>query len=125
MKTPLAIIFVVLMTTLTGCSNAADTADLQAKVAELQAKVDAHEAERATTAKNLKTFDDLDLVAFNNRDDRSLGERPYRRRVFVLRQCRLESTNRTGPIESSYPSRPSMHTTCLRTETPRLNYRRT
>jgi outer membrane murein-binding lipoprotein Lpp len=68
MKTPFAIILVVLATTLAGCSNAINTAELQAKIAELQAKVDAHEVERATTAKNLQTFDELDLVAFNNRD---------------------------------------------------------
>ena len=68
MKTPLAIFLVVLATTLAGCSNATNTAELQAKIAELQAKVDVQEAERATTAKNLQTFDELDLVAFNNRD---------------------------------------------------------
>lgn len=41
---------------------------LRAKVTELQAQVDAHEAERAATAKHLEIFDELDLVAFNNRD---------------------------------------------------------
>jgi hypothetical protein len=49
------------------CSND-ETSKLQAKVNELQAQVDAFRAERETTAINLKTFDDLDLVAFNNRD---------------------------------------------------------
>jgi outer membrane murein-binding lipoprotein Lpp len=63
-----AIIFAILVTILTGCAKSADTAALEAKIAELQAKVDAHEVERAVTAKNLKTFDELDLVAFNNRD---------------------------------------------------------
>ena len=42
--------------------------ELQAKINKLQAQVDAHEAERAATEKHLKTFDELDLVAFNNRD---------------------------------------------------------
>ncbi len=42
--------------------------ELQARVDELQAQVDAHKAERETTAKQLQTFDELDLVAFNNRN---------------------------------------------------------
>ena len=42
--------------------------ELQARVNELQAQVDAHKAERETTAKQLQIFDELDLVAFNNRD---------------------------------------------------------
>lgn len=59
MKTLLAISAVLI--TLTGC-----TATEQ--VAELQAQIDVYKAERAATAKHLKTFDELDLVAFNNRD---------------------------------------------------------
>ncbi len=43
-------------------------ADLKAKIAKLEAQVASYKAERAITAKNLKTFDDLDLIAFNNRD---------------------------------------------------------
>lgn len=42
--------------------------ELKAKIAKLEAQVAEHKAERAITAKNLKTFDELDLVAFNNRD---------------------------------------------------------
>ena len=45
-----------------------ETSKLRNKVKELQAQVDAYTAERETMARNLKTFDDLDLVAFNNRD---------------------------------------------------------
>ncbi len=51
-----------------------NTAELKAKISELQAQVDAHQAERATTKKNLETFDELDLVAFNNRDLKRIGE---------------------------------------------------
>ncbi|MDL1976045.1 MAG: ester cyclase [Deltaproteobacteria bacterium] len=55
-----------------GCINKSEESSklqmLQTKVDELQSQVDAYKAERAVTAKNLKTFDDLDLVAFNNRD---------------------------------------------------------
>ncbi len=58
---------VVMLGILSSCSNDRNN-KLQAKVDELQTQVDAYKAERATTAKNLKTFDDLDLVAFNNRD---------------------------------------------------------
>ncbi len=68
MKIRLTIVFTILLTTFTGCANATGTAKLEAKIAELQAKVDAYEAERAVTAKNLETFDELDLVAFNKRD---------------------------------------------------------
>jgi outer membrane murein-binding lipoprotein Lpp len=53
---------------LAGCGDAEQNSKLQDKIDELQAKVDAHVAERAATAKHLKTFDELDLVAFNNRD---------------------------------------------------------
>lgn len=50
-----------------GCSSR-DNAALQAKIDELQAQVDAHTAEREQTEKHMETFDELDLVAFNNRD---------------------------------------------------------
>ena len=56
-----------ILTLVASCSND-ETSKLRAKVNELQAQVDAYRVERAETAKNLKTFDDLDLVAFNNRD---------------------------------------------------------
>ncbi|NER13515.1 polyketide cyclase [Leptobacterium flavescens] len=49
-------------------------AELQKKVDELQAIVDAHNAERELTRKQLETFDELDLVAFNNRDMERLAE---------------------------------------------------
>ena len=53
-----------------GCINKSEESSklqiLQTKVDELQSQVDAYKVERAVTAKNLKTFDDLDLVAFNN-----------------------------------------------------------
>ena len=68
MKKAIIIIFALLLFNLTGCGIATNTTDLQAKIDELQAQIDAHKAERSETAKNLKTFDDLDLVAFNNRD---------------------------------------------------------
>ena len=68
MKTIILAIFSLLLINLTGCDSTTDTAKLQTKVNELQAQVDVYKAERAETAKNLKTFDDLDLVAFNNRD---------------------------------------------------------
>ena len=41
---------------------------LQAKINDLQEQIDKHDAERAATAKHLGIFDELDLVAFNNRD---------------------------------------------------------
>lgn len=67
MKKTILFLFAILLITLTGCTTA-NTTKLQDKVNELQAQVDEHEAERLTTAKNLETFDELDLVAFNNRD---------------------------------------------------------
>jgi len=45
-----------------------DTSALKAHIVELEAQVAAHEAERAQTARHLEIFDELDLVAFNNRD---------------------------------------------------------
>lgn len=51
-----------------------DMAALKAKIAELQAQVDAHAAERVQTARHLEIFDELDLVAFNNRDMKRIGE---------------------------------------------------
>ena len=51
-----------------------DVAALKARIAELEAQVAAHAAEREQTAKHLATFDELDLVAFNNRDMKRLAE---------------------------------------------------
>ena len=59
----------VALSLMVGTAHAGDTvAELKAKIAQLEAQVATYKAERAITAKNLKTFDDLDLVAFNNRD---------------------------------------------------------
>jgi hypothetical protein len=49
-------------------------AELKARIAELQAQVDAHAAERAQTKHHLEVFDELDLVAFNSRDMNRIGE---------------------------------------------------
>ncbi len=68
MKTTIAILFSLFLLSITGSVIAADNEALLAKIADLQAQVDAYKAERTITAKNLKTFDDLDLIAFNNRD---------------------------------------------------------
>jgi hypothetical protein len=51
-----------------------DIDTLKARVVELEAQVAVHTAERALTAKHLETFDELDLVAFNNRDLKRIGE---------------------------------------------------
>jgi SnoaL-like polyketide cyclase len=68
MKTLLATLLAIFLFGINVSAYASDTDALLVKIAELQAQVDAHMAERAITARNLKTFDDLDLVAFNNRD---------------------------------------------------------
>ncbi len=51
-----------------------DVAALEARIAELEAQVAAHAEEREQTARHLATFDELDLVAFNNRDMERLAE---------------------------------------------------
>ncbi len=51
-----------------------DTSFLKARIAELEAQVAAHKAERAQTARHLEIFDELDLVAFNKRDMKRIGE---------------------------------------------------
>ena len=68
MKTTIATIFSLFLLSITGSVIAADNEALLAKIVDLQNQVDAYKAERAITTKNLKTFDDLDLIAFNNRD---------------------------------------------------------
>jgi len=60
--------------TLNTASASESVAELKAKIAELQAQVDSHNAERAQTATHLETFDELDLVAFNHRDMKRIGE---------------------------------------------------
>jgi len=76
MRMPTVLILAALMSTfITGPTRADDTvADLKAKIAELQAEVDAHNAERAATKRHLEIFDELDLVAFNDRDMERIGE---------------------------------------------------
>jgi hypothetical protein len=68
MKKAVIAILALFFVNLIGCASTTGTLELQAKIDELQAQVDSYKAEREETAKNLKTFDDLDLVAFNNRD---------------------------------------------------------
>ncbi len=68
MKISIAIISVIFLLIITGRVSASDNDALQAKIAELQAKVDSYEAERALTKQHLDTFHELDLVAFKNRD---------------------------------------------------------
>lgn len=51
-----------------------DTSALKARITELEAQVAAHAAERAQTARHLELFDELDLVAFNDRDMKRIGE---------------------------------------------------
>jgi len=58
---------------MSSCSNG-NTAELQNKVDELQAIVDANIAERELTKTQLATFDELDLEAYNNRDDKRFAE---------------------------------------------------
>jgi hypothetical protein len=67
MKKTQIVIVILLAIIVFSCSNNGNN-ELQTKVNELQALVDAHKAERAATAKHLEIFDELDLVAFNNRD---------------------------------------------------------
>lgn len=49
-------------------------ADLKQKIAELQSQIDTHNSERKQTGRHLEIFDELDLVAFNNRDMKRIGE---------------------------------------------------
>jgi hypothetical protein len=73
MKLRLAIILTGAL--LSANAFAADnTSALEARIAELEAQVAAHEAERAQTARHLEIFDELDLVAFNSRDMKRIGE---------------------------------------------------
>ncbi len=57
-----------------GAWAADDIGMLKARIAELEAQVAVHKAERAKTARHLETFDELDLVAFNDRDMERIGE---------------------------------------------------
>ena len=51
-----------------------DVEALKARIAELEAQVNAHKAERALTRRHLQLYDELDLEAFNNRDMKRLAE---------------------------------------------------
>lgn len=55
-------------------SFAADEEALIARVAELEARIAVHEAERALNKRHLEIFDELDLEAFNDRDMKRIGE---------------------------------------------------
>lgn len=58
-----------------GASRAAENVDdLHERISVLEAQVEAYEAERAQTARHLEIFDELDLIAFNNRDMERIGE---------------------------------------------------
>ena len=57
-----------------GAAAADDVEALKARIAELEAQVEAHQAERALTERHLALYDELDLVAFNNRDMKRLAE---------------------------------------------------
>lgn len=48
--------------------------ELKSRIADLESQIATHAAERAQTARHLKIFDELDLVAFNNRDLKRIGE---------------------------------------------------
>jgi hypothetical protein len=75
MKRRMTLVLATLLTLFGGVANATDdVAALKATIAELQAQVDAHATERAQTARHLEIFDELDLVAFNNRDMKRIGE---------------------------------------------------
>ncbi len=69
-------IVLVLAAVLAGSSalGADDVTELKARIVELEAQVAAHAAERAQTARHLETFDELDLIAFNNRDMKRIAE---------------------------------------------------
>lgn len=72
-RTHLTLLLVaVSMTLLPGCgsthASGTDVEALRREITELRRQVAASEQERATTASNLARFDELDLVAFNNRD---------------------------------------------------------
>jgi hypothetical protein len=58
-----------------GASQAAENTDrLHSRIAVLEAQVEAYQAERRKTARHLEIFDELDLVAFNDRDMERIGE---------------------------------------------------
>ncbi|MCL1057501.1 ester cyclase [Shewanella gelidimarina] len=69
------ILTTVALSLLTGNAFAAESvAELKAQIAKLEAQVASHNAERSQTMVHLKTFDELDLVAFNSRDMARIGE---------------------------------------------------
>ncbi|MEW8192564.1 MAG: ester cyclase [Candidatus Thiodiazotropha sp.] len=73
MKPKLILVLAIALTSF-NAFGADDVAALKARVAELEEQVAAHAAERAQTARHLEIFDELDLVAFNSRDMKRIGE---------------------------------------------------
>lgn len=67
--TLIAIITIII----TSCNNN-KVEELQKEIVKLQSIIDAHNAEREQTKKHLAIFDELDLIAFNNRDMKRLAE---------------------------------------------------
>ncbi len=72
----LLIAFIILVTgaSMACAQDANDTVVLQAKIVELQKQVDTFKAEKELVAKNIALFEELDLVAFNNRDVKRISE---------------------------------------------------
>ncbi len=73
-KSILLISLVIGMFSLNSAIADDDIQVLKARIAELETQVALHDAERAQTAHHLGTFDELDLVAFNDRDMKRIGE---------------------------------------------------
>lgn len=57
-----------------GAPAADDIEALKARIVELEAQVAAHKAERALTNRHIALYDELDLVAFNQRNMKRLAE---------------------------------------------------
>ncbi len=74
MKTTMIILIVAIVTVFAACTESNKVDELQSKVDELQKELDTFKAEKETVAKNLALFDELDLVAFNNRDMKRIEE---------------------------------------------------
>jgi outer membrane murein-binding lipoprotein Lpp len=69
-----------------GATHADQNADdLHQRISALEAQVEACEAERNQTARHLDIFDELDLVASNDRDMERIGEIHAEYRVSPLK----------------------------------------